>query len=91
MFMICSLSVHVNRIVALEQTASVVFVYPREDRMMDYPMATPNEYRQRAEECLKLATEAKEQHVRTALLELVAEFNEKAQNLKRGEQPRAQS
>jgi hypothetical protein len=42
---------------------------------------TSKEYRHRAEECLKLANETKEMFARTALLELVAEFRARAQQL----------
>ena len=64
------------------------FVYLSEDRMANYPtvnrpISTSAEYRQRAEECLKLASEAKEPHVRAALLEMVAEFSRMAETLKR--------
>ena len=71
-----------------EQTAFVAFVYLSEDRMANYPtvnrpLSTADDYRQRAEECLKLASAAKEPHVRAALLELVAEFSSMAETLKR--------
>jgi hypothetical protein len=42
---------------------------------------TPKEYRHRAEEFLKLANEAKDIFAKTALLEMVAEFRAKAQQL----------
>jgi hypothetical protein len=44
-------------------------------------MPTSKEYRQRAEECLKLANEAKEIYARMALLELAGEFRAMAQQL----------
>ena len=44
-------------------------------------MPTSKEYRHRAEECLRLANETKEIFARMALLELVAEFREMAQQL----------
>ncbi len=53
--------------------------YPTVNR----PISTSDEYRQRAEECLKLASAAKEPYVRAALLELVAEFSRMAETLKR--------
>jgi hypothetical protein len=52
--------------------------YPTVNR----PISTSDEYRQRAEECLKLASAAKEPHVRAALLEMVAEFSGMAETLK---------
>jgi hypothetical protein len=66
----------------------VAFVYLSEDRMANYPtmnrpLSTADDYRQRAEECLKLASAAKEPHVRAALLEMVAEFSSMAETLKR--------
>jgi hypothetical protein len=44
-------------------------------------MPTSREYRYRAEECLKLATETQETYAKMALLELAAEFRAKAQQL----------
>jgi len=44
-------------------------------------MPTSKEYRHRAEECLRLANEAKETFARRGLLELAAEFRAKAQQL----------
>jgi hypothetical protein len=44
-------------------------------------MPTSREYRHRAEECLKLAKEAKEIYARMALLELAGEFRAMAQQL----------
>jgi hypothetical protein len=44
-------------------------------------MPTPREYRQRAEECLKLASEAKEIYARMELLELAGQFRAMAQRL----------
>jgi hypothetical protein len=48
-------------------------------------MPTPREYRQRAEECLKLASEAKEIYARMELLELAGQFRAMAQRLDLGE------
>jgi hypothetical protein len=45
-------------------------------------MPTAKEYRQQAEECLKLAEEAEELYVKTALIELAADFNAMAEKLK---------
>jgi hypothetical protein len=42
---------------------------------------TPKEYRHQAEECLALAGEATELYAKAALLELAAEFREKAEGL----------
>jgi len=39
---------------------------------------TPKEYRQQAQACLRLAREAKEVYVRTALVELARELRRKA-------------
>jgi hypothetical protein len=44
-------------------------------------MPTSREYRHRAEECLKLATETQEIYARMALFELAAEFRARAQQL----------
>ena len=44
-------------------------------------MPTPKEYRHQAEECLALAGEATEFYAKAALLELAAEFREKAEGL----------
>ena len=41
-------------------------------------MPTPKEYRQQAQACLRLAREAKEAYVRTALVELARELSRKA-------------
>jgi hypothetical protein len=42
-------------------------------------MPTPREYRQQAEDCMKLASEAEELYVRTALIEMAADFTELAE------------
>ena len=42
---------------------------------------TPKEYRHQAEECLALAGQATELYAKAALLELAAEFREKAEGL----------
>jgi hypothetical protein len=44
-------------------------------------MPTSQEYRQRADECLKLTNEANEWYVRMALLQLASEFKKRAENL----------
>jgi len=44
-------------------------------------MPTAREYRQRAEECLELASSARELYVRVALAELAEEFNASADDL----------
>jgi hypothetical protein len=44
-------------------------------------MPTSREYRYRAEEVLKLATDTRETYAKMALLELAAEFRAKAQQL----------
>ena len=49
-------------------------------------MPTPREYRLRAHECLELTNEANEWYVKTALLQLAAEFQRRAEKL---EQARA--
>ncbi len=41
-------------------------------------LPTPKEYRQQAQACLRLAREAKEAYVRTALVELARELSRKA-------------
>ncbi len=46
-------------------------------------MPTPKEYRQRADECLELTKEPNEWYVKTALLELAAEFQMRAEKLER--------
>jgi hypothetical protein len=51
---------------------------------------TPKEYRHRAEEFLKLANETKDIFAKTALLEVVAEFRAKAQQLELRERRRRQ-
>ena len=42
-------------------------------------MPTPREYRQQAEDCMHLAREAEELYVRTALIEMAADFTELAE------------
>ncbi len=54
-------------------------------------MPTPKEYRQQAEECLELASEAEEVYVKTALIELAADFQEIADKLEHRERLRAGS
>ena len=49
-------------------------------------MPTPTEYRQHAEECLKLAKEAEEFYVKTALIELADEFNAQAKKIEHQEE-----
>jgi hypothetical protein len=49
------------------------------------PMPTSKEYRQQAMDCLELANRPNELYVKTALLELVAEFNNAAEELERNE------
>jgi hypothetical protein len=51
---------------------------------------TSKEYRHRAEEFLKLANETKDIFAKTALLEMVAEFRAKAQQLELRERRRRQ-
>jgi len=51
-------------------------------------MPISREYRQRAEECLSLANEAKEFYAKTALLEMAAEFRAMAQQLELRERRR---
>jgi hypothetical protein len=46
-------------------------------------MPTPKEYRQRAHECLELTDEANQWYVKTALLQLAAEFQKRAERLER--------
>ncbi len=46
-------------------------------------MPTSKEYRQRADECVELMSEANEWYVNTALLELVAVFRDRAEKLER--------
>ena len=48
-------------------------------------MPTPKEYRQRAHECLELASEANEWYVNTALLKMAAEFRLRAAKLEQAE------
>jgi hypothetical protein len=50
------------------------------------PMPTPTEYRQHAEECLKLAKEAEEFYVKTALIELADEFKAQAKKIEHQEE-----
>ncbi len=51
-------------------------------------MPTPKEYR-RAYECLELTKEANDWYVNTALLELAAEFQKRAEKLEHIEQTRS--
>jgi hypothetical protein len=44
-------------------------------------MPTPMEYRLRADECLRLMSEADQWYVKTALLKLAAEFQKRAERL----------
>jgi hypothetical protein len=44
-------------------------------------MPTSQQYRQQADECLKLVDEANEWYIRMALLQLAAEFKKRAENL----------
>ena len=46
-------------------------------------MPSSKEYRQRAEECLKLASSATDHYVKVALAELAQEFKETAEDLER--------
>jgi hypothetical protein len=48
---------------------------------MTTPKTTPKEYRLRARECLELTDEANEWYVKTALLQLAAEFQRRAERL----------
>ena len=48
---------------------------------MTAPKTTPKEYRSRARECLELTDEANEWYVKTALLQLAAEFQRRAERL----------
>jgi len=54
-------------------------------------MQTPKEHRQHAAECLELARAANEFYVKSALIELAAEFNKLAEQLERTERRRATS
>jgi hypothetical protein len=47
------------------------------------PMPTPKEYRLRARECLELTDEANQWYVKTALLQLAAELQKRAERLER--------
>jgi hypothetical protein len=49
-------------------------------------MPTSKEYRQQARECLELAHRPSELYIKAALLELVTEFNDAAEELERREQ-----
>jgi hypothetical protein len=51
------------------------------DIIMTTPKTTPKEYRLRARECLELTDEANEWYVKTALLQLAAEFQRRAERL----------
>jgi hypothetical protein len=48
-------------------------------------MPTPKEYRQQACECLELSDEASQWYLKTALLELAAEFLKRAKQLERAQ------
>ena len=48
-------------------------------------MPTPKEYRQQACECLELSDEANQWYVKTALLQLAAEFLKRAERLERSQ------
>jgi len=48
-------------------------------------MPTSNDYRQQADECVELMSEANEWYVNTALLELSAVFRKRAEKLERPE------
>jgi hypothetical protein len=80
-------------------------VKPHEGSLRDFPlernnplrrylklervMQTPKEHRQHAAECLELARAANEFYVKSALIELAAEFNKLAEQLERTERRRA--
>jgi hypothetical protein len=51
------------------------------DHRIEDAMPTSQEYRQQADECLKLVNGAKEWYVRMALLQLAAEFKKRAERL----------
>jgi hypothetical protein len=53
-------------------------------------MPTSKEYRQRADECVELMSEANEWYVNTALLELAAVFRIRAEKLERPERTKTQ-
>jgi hypothetical protein len=46
-------------------------------------MPTPTEYRLRARECLELTDEANQWYVKSALVQLAAEFQKRAERLER--------
>jgi hypothetical protein len=50
-------------------------------------MQTPKEHRQHAEECLELASRAEELYVKSALIELAADFRKMAEQLERSKRP----
>jgi hypothetical protein len=55
-------------------------------------MSTPKEYRHRAADCLKLASEAQEIYVRAALTDLATEFLEIADKIEhRSKRDRSES
>jgi hypothetical protein len=59
----------------------VLFI-PHTMRMIgEIVMPTPMEYRLRADECLRLMSEADQWYVKTALLKLAAEFQKRAERL----------
>ncbi len=51
------------------------------DRKPCVVMTTSKEYRQRAEECLQLASTAEDFYVKTSLAELAADFTKMAESL----------
>jgi hypothetical protein len=68
-----------------EQKISVCSLSHRQgNNFGEIGMPTPKEYRQRAHECLELTREeANEWYVKTALLQLAAEFQKRAERLER--------
>jgi hypothetical protein len=62
--------------------SGTILAVPALDKV-DRAMPTPNECRQHAEECLKLAKETPQIYARQALLELAAEFQQIAEELER--------
>src|SRR5436190_15659851 len=77
---------------------SAIFISPRNKKIacVLYPthnendgeiaMPTPKEYRLRADECLELTNETDQWYVKTALLQLAAEFQKRAERLERSTQ-----
>jgi hypothetical protein len=64
----------------------VFFIPHTIDPIGEIAMPTPKEYRLRADECLELTNEADEWYVKTALLQLAAEFQKRAARLERSTQ-----